>query len=88
MKGGEHETWGLRLKGRQEENQPLNQTTRDWYIRVVTLSETKGLSEGFCALLGMTRLAGRIRKCTNIVCFDLTSNRKSPVVTALPMPLQ
>ena len=32
----------------------LNQTTRDWHIRVVTLSETKGLSERFFASLRMT----------------------------------
>jgi hypothetical protein len=49
----------------------LNQTTRDWPIRVVTLSETKGLSERFFAALRMTHPRGRYVKCTNVLCFDL-----------------
>ena len=51
----------------------LNQATRDWHSESVTLSAAKGLSEGFFALLRMTRLAGRIVKCTNVVWFDLGS---------------
>ena len=51
----------------------LNQTTRDWHTRVVTLSETKGLSERFFALLRMTHPKGCYVKCTNVLCFDLVN---------------
>ena len=34
----------------------LNQTTKDWYTRFVTLSETKGLSERFFAALLRNRM--------------------------------
>ncbi len=49
----------------------LNQTTKDWRTRGVTLSATKGLSERFFAPLRMTQPSGHIIKCTNVMCFDL-----------------
>jgi len=56
----------------------LNQATKDWYTSVVTLSETKGLSERFFAEfilsvvegLRMTIPAGRIVKRPNIMWVD------------------
>src|SRR5438046_2622839 len=36
----------------------LNQTTKDWHSRSVTLSEAKGLAERFFAALRMTLLMG------------------------------
>jgi integrase len=53
----------------------LNQTTRDWHIRVVPLSERKGLSERFFAPLRMTHPRGRYVKCTNVLGFDLVRVR-------------
>src|SRR5712692_9254188 len=57
----------------------LNQTTRDWHTRVVTLSPSaslrinsaKGLTVRFFAMLRMTLLNCYIVMCTNGVCFDL-----------------
>jgi hypothetical protein len=48
----------------------LNQTIKDWYTRVVTLSETKGLSERFFATLRMTLANGCSGTCTNVMWFD------------------
>ena len=47
----------------------LNQTTKDWRTRGVTLSATKGISERFFAPLRMTQPSGHIIKCTNVMCF-------------------
>jgi hypothetical protein len=57
----------------------LNQTTKDWHTRVVTLNAVKGLAVRFFAEfilsevegLRMTRLDGHVVKCTKVVCFDL-----------------
>src|SRR5438477_8158553 len=49
----------------------LNQTTKDWHSRSVTLSEAKGLAVRFFASLRMTLLNGCIAKRTNVVHFDL-----------------
>src|SRR5204863_6441102 len=49
----------------------LNQTTKDWHSRSVTLSEAKGLAVRFFAALRMTLLNGCVAKCTNVVHFDL-----------------
>ena len=51
----------------------LNQTTRDWHSRVVTLSETKGLSERFFAPLRMTRSGDPSVKCTNVLWFAVVA---------------
>jgi hypothetical protein len=56
----------------------LNQTTKDWYTRSVTLSPSaslrinsaKGLGIRFFAALRMTMPKGRIVKCTNVMWFD------------------
>ncbi len=53
----------------------LNQTTRDWYTRTVTLNEVKGLAVRFFATLRMTRLSGHVVKCANLLCFDLAIQR-------------
>ena len=61
----------------------LNQTTKDWHPRVVTLSETKGLSERFFAEfilsevegLRMTALDDRLVKCTNVMPSELAVTR-------------
>jgi hypothetical protein len=45
----------------------LNQTTKDWHTKSVTLSETKGLAVRFFATLRMTALDGRFVKCTNVM---------------------
>jgi hypothetical protein len=39
--------------------------------RTLRVNPAKGFSERFFALLRMTRLSGRLVKCTNVVCFDL-----------------
>src|SRR5262249_42827925 len=52
----------------------LNQTIKDWYTSLVTLSETKGLSERFFAALRMTTLYGHLIKCTNVIWFDLATD--------------
>src|SRR5437899_6241592 len=65
----------------------LNQTTKDWHSRSVTLSPSatlrinsaKGLAvkpvlsvvEGFFAALRMTLLNDCIAECTEVMCFDL-----------------
>ena len=49
----------------------LNQTTKDWHSRSVTLSAAKGLAVRFFAALRMTLLNSCVAKCTNVVCFDL-----------------
>ena len=57
----------------------LNQTTRDWYTRAVTLSETKGLIARFFAEfilsaaegLRMTVLRSLVVRCTNVLPFGL-----------------
>jgi hypothetical protein len=49
----------------------LNQTTQDWHTSGVTLSVTKGLSEGFFAPLRMTQPSEHNIKCTNVMWFDL-----------------
>ena len=49
----------------------LNQTTKDWHSRSVTLSAAKGLAVRFFAALRMTLLNGCVAKCTNVVHFDL-----------------
>ena len=49
----------------------VNQTTKDWHSRSVTLSEAKGLVVRFFAALRMTLLNGCVAKCTNVVHFDL-----------------
>ena len=54
----------------------LNQTTKDWHTRSVTLSETKGLALRFFATLRMTKLSGHVVKCTNVVWSDLESLSK------------
>src|SRR5438046_3200579 len=51
----------------------LNQTTKDWHSRSVTLSEAKGLAVRFFAALRMTLLNGRVAKCTNVMHFDLVA---------------
>src|SRR5713101_6711402 len=45
----------------------LNQTAQDWYSRVVTLSEAKGLGIRFFAALRMTFMKSLIVKCTNVL---------------------
>jgi len=58
---------------------PLNQTSRDWHIELVTLSVAKGLAvrtvlsvvEGFFASLRMTAISGRRTQCPDVVWFDL-----------------
>jgi len=49
----------------------LNQATKDRHPKVVTLSETKGLSERFFAALRMTCPMDRSVKCTNVLWSDL-----------------
>ena len=49
----------------------LNQTTKDWHTRVVTLSATKGLAERFFAPLRMTPPCGHRIKCAHVLWFDL-----------------
>jgi hypothetical protein len=51
----------------------LNQTTKDWHPKSVTLSETKGLAVRFFATLRMTRLSGHVVKCTNVMCSGLVT---------------
>jgi hypothetical protein len=51
----------------------LNQTTRDWHSRVVTLSEAKGLAVRFFAALRMTLRNSCVAKYTNVMCSDLVS---------------
>jgi hypothetical protein len=50
---------------------PLNQATRDWHTRTVTLSAAKGLGVRFFAALRMTRRRSRVVKCTNVMWSDL-----------------
>src|SRR2546425_6931021 len=59
----EKEFWAIR--------RILNQTTKDWHSRSVTLSEAKGLAVRFFAALRMTLLNGCVAKYTNVVHFDL-----------------
>jgi hypothetical protein len=71
----------LLLPGVRQKLHPLflNQTTKNWHIRYVTLSETKDLAVRFFAEiilsgaegLRMTRLSDYVVKCTNVVWFDL-----------------
>jgi len=71
----------------------LNQTTKDWHPRVVTLSETKGLSERFFAEfilsevegLRMTRPMDRSVKCTNVLWFDLATDERKILPTQEPL---
>ncbi len=49
----------------------LYRTTKGWHTRVVTLSETKSLSERFFAPLRMIRPRGCTIKCTNVLWSDL-----------------
>ena len=44
---------------------------KDWHTEFVTLSETRGLTERFFALLRMTRPKGQSVKCTNVLWSDL-----------------
>src|SRR5262245_42733804 len=63
----------------------LNRTTKDWYTRSVTLSETKGLLERFFALLRMTITRGHVVKGANVARYDLgqTQRGKARYRTAL-----
>jgi len=61
---------------------------KDWYTRAVTLSATKGLSEGFFAALKMTRFGVWSVTCTNVLRSDLRDNSRAllsipPVVEGL-----
>jgi hypothetical protein len=49
----------------------LNQASRDWHTSIVTLNAVKGLALRFFATLRMTRLEGRVLKCTNVLYFGL-----------------
>src|SRR5437867_1949279 len=51
----------------------LNQITKDWHSRSVTLSEAKGLAVRFFAALRMTLLNDCVAECTNVMHFDLAS---------------
>jgi hypothetical protein len=53
----------------------LNHATRDWHSRVVTLSETKGLSERFFATLRMTRPRGARVKCMRVTADEKLDSR-------------
>ncbi len=48
----------------------------------VTLSEAKGLAVRFFAACRITLLKGRVVKCTNVMCFDLTNTREKDRLTA------
>ena len=71
----------------------LNRNTQNWHTKVVTLSETKGLSERFFAEpvlsvvegLRMTRPRDRSVKCTNVMWSDLKVSRPSspPLLSAV-----
>jgi len=69
----------------------LNQSTKDWHSRSVTLSPSaslrinsaKGLAVRFFAALRMTLLNGCVAKCTNAVHFDLEW-RLSGILTLRP----
>jgi hypothetical protein len=54
----------------------LNQTTRDWHSRTVTLSEAKGLGVRFFAVLRMICSSGRVVKCTIVMWFDLANRSR------------
>src|SRR5213594_1004757 len=57
----------------------LNQTTKDWHSRSVTLSGARGLAVRFFAALRMTLLNGCIAKCTNVVQVDLVRKPEHPL---------
>jgi hypothetical protein len=56
----------------------LSRTSRDWYPRIVTLNEVKGLAVRFFAALRMTLLRGYAVQCTNVLNPDLEAFRALP----------
>jgi prepilin-type N-terminal cleavage/methylation domain-containing protein len=53
----------------------INQATKGWDTRGITLSEANGPSESFFALFRMTTLRGHVVQCTNLRWFDCGCSR-------------